>query len=249
MPQTIYGLDAASMKRTIRAVKKIEKLPSDLTGATPGKNLPSVAFWAKITGNNASDGNVSSTTGYSWQKMFPDNSGALQTVSGATGDSNAFEVNGLPCPTGLIVWLRYGGAGYFQFSTPAEMFPVQCTVDGGDAGSFQDGTTCSYTYTVKAEDNSTQLATGKTPDVPRIATCKYDTITTSPGIGYYDTTGMFHLYSVAKEKPSGTTVTNITDIRVVDSIESIQIKTQDQLVLDSRNKTDWITIYTGVICS
>jgi hypothetical protein len=45
-----------------------------------------------------------------------------------------------------------------------------------------------------------------------------------------------------------TEVTNITDFKVLDSAQEIQVKTQVQWILASAAKSDWTTIYTGTTC-
>lgn len=272
MSEPAVKFSQSTARQIQKAVQGYLSDPIDQTGkAVKRKNIKDRGFWAKITGYSAASlGSPGGPYRYSWQEQYDTSDGFAQrpTDEGGrtsdTGDNYAINgwehsaggAGGPPIPSGTYVWIiltfddQDPSNPVWRFNQyPPPSFPVQVTVDGGDAGDMKTATTCSFTYTVKSEDGQT-LATAQTPDIPRFPNCKYKTPGDgTPGMAYLDAMGMIHLYSVAKEIAHTAVTTNITHIQVVDSSQSIQIKTTDSLVLDCGNETGWTTIYTGSVCS
>lgn len=222
-----------------------------LTSKATGTGLYNAKMQKVVAGNNEDP-----TVDYLASNYFADaGSGEDCLFRNLIESGNPTQTHLLKADGSVVVLARrapvdtVGGNPVFEMEvTPQGVFPVNVTKDGGYAGSMNDGQTCNFTYTVDAMDG-TELGTFVTPDTPRVPNCKYNTpADDSPGIAYYDGTTL-HLYSVAQEIPTCAVVTNITDFQVVDGSYEIQVKTQDSLVWDNKDKTDWITVYTGAACS
>jgi hypothetical protein len=266
MADITYGFDSDRVRRIVKAVKAYERDAVDTTGSDKFRLTPNVqGFWGKTASDSYTNNrytvtreNVSNTdTDATSLVTFADSSGDFAQSVTVTNVAEAVTHSHI-LPVGSVVWVWWEydpgdshTVRYLMDETPIGMFPVKCTKDGGSAGSMNSGTTCSFTYSLKdVFGHSIDSATGLTPAVTRYANCKYDTpADDSPGIAFYDGSGNIKLYSVAQEKPTGSVVTNITDIQVVDASHIIQVKTQDQLVLDNKDKSGWTTIYTGSTCS
>ncbi|HWE04996.1 MAG TPA: hypothetical protein VG326_21490 [Tepidisphaeraceae bacterium] len=262
----MFNINKSDIQRVGESVRRTEKV-LHLSGPEQyRRGLIQPGFWAKLNGYTPQSGS-SGPWNYQFAEQHDTGTSSPPTLgdkpSGRT-DSITPAVNGWevstagahtpPIPSGTIVWMvmtfdaETPPKAVFRFNQlPPPMFPVKVSTDGGSAGSMTGGTTCDFTYTVYAEDGSTQLATTKTPDVTRYSNCKYDTPgSKTPGLAYLDNSGAIHLYSVAQEKPSGTVVTNVTAVTINDSSHTIVITSQPQLVLDAG--TTSTSTYTGASC-
>jgi hypothetical protein len=258
---TTVNFTSTAAEKIVKATKIVLGETTDQTGQTGHKRSYNYTdFWAKVTSYSAYPYH------YAWTEQYDSGSNTLANKpSGLSGTTTTnYAVNGWeqttagahspPLPSGTIVLIRRSfdssGNVVWRFNQlPPPMFPVKVTNDGGVAGSMASGTSCTLTYTVKDITGTTTLATTQTPDAKRYTSCAYNICgANSPGLAYLDSAGAIHLYSVAQETPVGSIVTNITDIQVVDASQLIQIKTQNQLVLDSASKSAFTTIYTGSTC-
>lgn len=183
-----------------------------------------------------------------------ENLGDLPT-GGGPATANSLPVNQIV--TGVLVGYTAtdGTPIYRGYAYATPLFPVTCTYAYGDPGGLcaEDGKSnnCSFTYTcINALTGQTMTSGSGTysPECGRIPNVKYNQPGSCSGLGYM--LGInFHLYSVSEEYPLGATVTNVIGMQINDSDQTIQILTQQQVVLDASCEASWSTIYTGSVCS
>jgi len=82
------------------------------------------------------------------------------------------------------------------------LFRVTVTEEGGAAGDADND--CAFTYTVTSLAGD-ELGTAKTPEKPRYDKCMYVQPTAdSPGLAYWDSDNVIHLYEALEEIPDTT---------------------------------------------
>jgi len=90
-----------------------------------------------------------------------------------------------------------------MYPVAASLFRVTVTEEGGAAGDA--GTNCAYTYTVNDGRTGDELGTGKTPERSRYPKCAYEQpAADSPGLAYWDSDFVLHLYEALEEIPVST---------------------------------------------
>jgi hypothetical protein len=140
---------------------------------------------------------------------------------------------------------------YFFWALPPGAFMVQCTKDGGVAGSMTSSASCTFTYALKDNFGITIAgATGLTPKRTRYSNCAYDLPPAdSWGLAFYDGSGAIQLADVFAEKPTGTILNSITSYQIDGATYKYQYKKTAALVLDKANEdTSWTDAITGEPC-
>ena len=86
----------------------------------------------------------------------------------------------------------------------ATLFRVTVTMDAGSGHAGDENTNCTYTYTVTSLAGD-ELGTAKTPEKPRYEKCTYKQPgAASPGLAYWDSDNVLHLYEALEEIPDTT---------------------------------------------
>lgn len=184
MAEAPYGFTRRSVERIGKVVRKVEQMPTDLTGRS-GKRGSHFAetCWGRLT----SEGGVGppDLTGYyAWTEVYRDADTAdwIAVTDGRTGTPDnkpAFEANGAAGVIGEVYLMRRAnikqppaGEGEenhedwkpgWSFTIGDGLMRVALVTDGGTVGSNDPVTAPDLTYTVKTRDGLKTLATLQAP--------------------------------------------------------------------------------------